>query len=238
MLNTILDVCSSQNLKVAKICYYGSHAFGLNNNSSDEDFLVVVVDSYSSYVGLEPVTYKTQFKLNGSDILLVDLKKYHHYLNKPTFNALVSMYSPLWLSGLFNTTVDVNQFSVKRIAHHLLGTLNNNSFNKKYKFYSALLLEYLVTYRQFPQTLDFRDLLSELPNVHYAISASLFAYKNETPIPSDIVLPILHSHNELNSLPDNKINASKMWLNNLERIRNMSDVIIHNNEKDDVSWNS
>jgi predicted nucleotidyltransferase len=203
--------------------YYGSHQFGLENENSDIDLLVVVSRDYSFYTSLKEKDLSIKsIKFDGVDIQLMDIRRYLQLIESSNFVTLVSLYNPIYVNPFYNRVFDINvaDFNLNKIGHHLLGMCVSNRQKLYMRAYCMLFLEYIMSYKALPSSLDHNMLLV---NYNLVLSNILDNKKYGTPLHFDEVTSP-YSHDNINNVltDTNSPNCNVLWANHLENLRQES----------------
>lgn len=219
MTNIINYIHNELGYRVLKTSYFGSHQFNLDNKDSDIDLIVVVERNKDYYHQLFEPDLSIPFrKIDGMDVQFLDVKKYLQLLAKSNFTAISLTYNNIFIRPgyeyLFN--INLEDINVNKVAHHLLGLINSKQQKVYMRAYFVVLLDYILTHKAMPNTLNYKVLLN---NTNSPIAADILESKknNISPVYDDIWCKI--THDEINStLPssNNLYNVAIEKWNNYE----------------------
>lgn len=118
------------------------------------------------------------------------------------------------MCGFFSNTQQPNhlEFSLRKLAHHCLGLVDNNSQRQYMKAYSALFVMFLMQNGHHPTTLDYLYLLDNVANVPTEIKETLELKKQGVKL-SDAVILKPYTHEQVNVLPESVVDNNDKWLN-------------------------
>jgi predicted nucleotidyltransferase len=211
VMTKFLDYLGERNLKLEFLLEYGSQVFNLHTLDSDVDMLAVVSQPVEKYLSLKD-SYKTwsDFKEGLVTIQFMDLKRFYQLSNSSNFTLYIGLQN-IWF---FSNTQQPNhlEFSLRKLAHHCLGLMDNNSQRQYMKAYSALFVMFLMQNGHHPTTLDYLYLLDNVANVPTEIKETLELKKQGVKL-SDAVILKPYTHEQVNVLPESVVDNNDKWLN-------------------------
>lgn len=199
-------------LKLHLVMEYGSQAFNLHTPQSDMDYLAVVSQNSDEYLGLgEPKqSWET---LSGGNVSyqFMDLKRFFFLSQQSNFTLYVGLQNVVWNSYVLQHLPSPFKFSMRRLAHHCLGLVDNKSQRQYMKAYSSLFVMFLMQQAHLPAALDYTFLLENVRDVPTNVTA-LLALKKQGKKFTDVVVEKPYSHDDVNFLPDVKLDYNDYWL--------------------------
>lgn len=191
---------------------YGSQAYGLSTESSDTDVMAVVEKDVENYFGLSysDKVFNTTELSDKLSVQFMDVRQYFTLCQKSNFTLYAGLRNSVQHDSLLD--VDYTKFSLRRLAHHLLGLIDNKYQRAYMSAYSSLLVSYLMQNNTHPELLDWEYLAENTVNVAPALLEVLYLKRNGIKdVNKTFDKPF--SHEEVNILPDNELDMSTNWMN-------------------------
>lgn len=91
-MNSLQELLTRHQDRILFKCIAGSHAYGTQHESSDQDVRGVFISTMQEYVSLEGPT--DQFSDERSDIVYYSLRRFLELLTKSNPNAIELLYTP------------------------------------------------------------------------------------------------------------------------------------------------
>lgn len=199
-------------LKLHLVMEYGSQVFNLDTPESDTDYLAVVSQDSDKYLGLiEP--NQTWATLSSIDVSyqFMDLKRFFQLSQSSNFTLYVGLQNVVWNSYVLPHLPNPFKFSMNRLAHHCLGLIDNKSQRQYMKAYSSLFVMFLMQNGHLPSTLDYKFLLDSVKDVPMNVKR-LLELKKENVKLTEVNVNKPYTHDDVNFLPDVKLDFNDYWL--------------------------
>lgn len=194
---------------------YGSQAFNLHNANSDNDYLAVVSQADTdAYLGLfDGSVTKSNWtdEETNTTVQFMDMKKFYTLACSSNFTLFVGLQNVLYQNDGLQLP-KYAEFSLRRLAHHCLGLVDNKSQRQYMKAYSSLFVMFLMQNGHLPQTLDYRFLLENVKDVPVDVRALLEMKRAGVKFAMvEVVKP--YTHEQVNALPDTRLDYNDLWVN-------------------------
>ncbi len=213
MLDRLQQHLHDVNLQV--LMEYGSQAFNLHNENSDNDYLAVVsqVDT-DAYLGLyDGSVTKSNWvdEETNTTVQFMDMKKFYMLSCSSNFTLYVGLQNVLYQNDGLHLP-KFAEFSLRRLAHHCLGLVDNKSQRQYMKAFSSLFVMFLMQNGHLPQTLDYRFLLENVKDVPVDVRALLEMKRAGVKFATaEVAKP--YTHEQVNELPDVRLDYNHFWVN-------------------------
>lgn len=220
-IDAVQRFLSKQNLTLHFVLEYGSQAFNLDNDNSDYDYLAVYSRPSDFYIGLEEEKNSLGTIVVGENnsFQFMDLKHFFQLSQSSNFLLYVGLQNIVWQSYRILHVPSPYEFSMNRLAHHCLGLIDNKSQRQYFKAYSSLFVMFLMQNGHLPTSLDYKFLLNNTKNVQDNVIKLLEMKKNGQKL-SDIEVSKPFTHEEVNVLPNYKLDYNEVWLRYLKESLN------------------
>lgn len=209
MLQTYVE---EKGLKLQLVMEYGSQAFNLDTPESDTDYLAVVSQESDMYLALdEPAKSWTTLENTDVSYQFMDLKRFFQLSQSSNFTLYVGLQNVVWNSYVLQHLPSPYKFSMNRLAHHCLGLVDNKSQRQYMKAYSSLFVMFLMQNSHLPAVLDYKFLLENVKDVPVNVKR-LLELKKEGVKLTEVNVDKPYTHDEVNFLPDVKLDFNDYWL--------------------------
>ncbi len=194
---------------------YGSQAFNLHNENSDNDYLAVVSQADTdAYLGLyDGSVTKSNWvdEETNTTVQFMDMKRFYTLACSSNFTLYVGLQNVLYQNDGLHLP-KFAEFSLRRLAHHCLGLVDNKSQRQYMKAYSSLFVMFLMQNGHLPQTLDYKFLLERVPGAPSGV-AELLHLKKKGVKYTDVEVFKPYTHEQVNVLPDVRLDYNDLWVN-------------------------
>lgn len=212
MLDRLQQHLHERELKLQLLMEYGSQAFNLHTKDSDVDYLAVVSQNYDNYLGLNDYnrTWKNYVEDNVT-VQFMGLKRFFQLAQLSNFTLFVGLQNVRFQNNDLQHLPNFAEFSCRRLAHHCLGLVDNNSQRQYMKAYSSLFVMFLMQNGHLPNSLDYRFLLENTKDVPVDVKA-LLEMKRSGVKYAMVEVKAPYHHDDVNVLPDANLNYNEQWL--------------------------
>jgi len=202
---------NERDLNLELLFSYGSQVYNLDNASSDYDLMAVVSQQPDTYLGLHDANRSWgHFTHDNVTVQFLDLKRFYQLAESSNFTLYVGLRNLTFTAPL--QLPNPRTFSLRKLAHHCLGLVDNKSQRQYMKAYSALFVMFLVQNGHHPASLDYRYLLDNVRSVPDNVKRLLELKKTGEAKLSDVAVNAPYTHDEVNFLSDEKHSYNDFWL--------------------------
>lgn len=215
------------NNKVVGMYLFGSQVFNLNNSNSDLDIMIILAQKPTSYYELNSsvLQLKSQtFKDSNMSAQFMDVKQLLYLASKSNFTVYSMMTMPMYerVGFEFSQLIPRKEFNKAKLAHHLLGIVDNKSQRPYMSAYSSLFVQYMMQKNELPVTMDYEYLMDSIDIDRNVLNCLLCKKEGKEYTGPKIEKPF--SHNEVNILHNETVEFevyNTIWLNTFEKIKEM-----------------
>jgi len=211
-LELLHDKLAAVNCRLQLVMEYGSQAFNLDNETSDNDYMVVFSQEPDNYLGLKE-SNRILSTLTDGDMTFqfMDLKRFFSLAQQSNFTLYVGLQNVVWNSFEVAQLPSPYQFSMRKLAHHCLGLVDNKSQRQYMKAYSSLFVMFLMQNGNLPSVLDYNFLLDNVDSVPNVVKELLNDKKNGKKF-STLEVSKPFTHEQVNVLPEATLDYNDAWL--------------------------